>query len=60
MVGGAPPDGFRTELEGVINSWSKEAGSNTPDFILATYLVACLKAFDEATQARTDWYAMKE
>lgn len=47
---------FRPALESLINRHSQENGSNTPDFILATYLVACLKAFDEATVAREKWY----
>ena len=47
---------LRDEIEGAINSCSAENGSNTPDFILARYLVACLKAFDDATQSRDDWY----
>ncbi|HSW65257.1 MAG TPA: hypothetical protein VLH56_18395 [Dissulfurispiraceae bacterium] len=31
--------GFRAELETLINRYSKENGSNTPDFILADYMV---------------------
>lgn len=47
---------FRGELESVINRNSKENGSNTPDFILAQFLIGCLEAFDEAVNARTNWY----
>lgn len=43
---------FRDELETLINKWSKENGSDTPDFILADYLQSCLNAFDEAVRAR--------
>jgi hypothetical protein len=33
---------FRDELEELINRHSMENGSNTPDFVLAEYLVKCL------------------
>ena len=49
-------DAFRKELEALINSHSMENGSDTPDFILARYLVHCLDAFDFATKHRTQWY----
>lgn len=51
---------FRKELETLINAYSMENGSDTPDFILADYLIDCLKAFDEATRRRTMWYAPKD
>ena len=47
---------FRTELETLINCRSRENGSDTPDFILADYLVACLAAWDAGLQARERWY----
>jgi len=47
---------FRKELEGIINKFSKENGSDTPDFILANYMANSLAAFDTAVQARTKWY----
>jgi len=47
---------FREELGILINKHSKESSSNTPDFILATYLESCLKAFDRATHRREVWY----
>ena len=47
---------FRTELERLINATSMESGSNTPDFILADYLLMCLTAYDLAVNAREQWY----
>jgi len=35
---------FRLEIEQAINRNSKENGSDTPDFILAQYLIDCLAA----------------
>jgi GrpB-like predicted nucleotidyltransferase (UPF0157 family) len=43
-----PSESFRKEIEEAINRNNKEAGSNTPDFILASYLKECLSAFDRA------------
>ncbi len=50
---------FKKEIESVINRYSKENGSNTPDFILAEYLLNCLKNFDTATNLRENWYGHK-
>jgi len=47
---------FMQELENLINRYSKENGSNTPDFILAEYLNNCLEAFDKAVVNRQEWY----
>lgn len=51
-----PPRNFRKELESLLNRYSKENGSDTPDFILAEYLEGCLDAFDVAVCRRTEWY----
>lgn len=48
--------GLRHEIKHAINRVSGENGSNTPDFILAEYLVSCLAAFDRAIHARERWY----
>jgi len=47
---------FRKELEGLLNRYSIEAGSNTPDFILADYLCGCLAYFNIAVTRREEWY----
>lgn len=47
---------FKQMLTKLINSYSKENGSNTPDFILADYIEGCLTAFDAAVSNRTAWY----
>jgi|1185.fasta_scaffold1045844_1 hypothetical protein len=48
---------FRKEIQQAINKYSKESGSNTPDFILARYLTDCLEAYDRAVTARQRWYS---
>jgi hypothetical protein len=47
---------FETELQHLINRYSMENASNTPDFILAQYLAGCLAAFGQAVQQRETWY----
>lgn len=49
-------DDFRRDLAAVLNRHSVENGSNTPDFILATYLTSCLDAFTAASRSRERWY----
>jgi hypothetical protein len=47
---------LRQELEHAINRHSAENGSNTPDWILADYLLECLKTFDRCVNAREKWH----
>jgi hypothetical protein len=47
---------FEEELRSLINKYSKENESNTPDFILAEYLLSCLEAFNTACNERNKWY----
>ena len=46
------------ELSATINRACAENGSNTPDFLLATFLSDCLAAFDKAVSARDRWYGV--
>jgi len=41
-----------------INKVSAENGSNTPDFILANYLMMCLENFDHIVKMHDDWYSV--
>lgn len=47
---------FEEELCSLLNRYSKENGSNTPDFILAEFLNKCLGIFGLATLERDRWY----
>lgn len=47
---------FMKELTSVINKFSKENGSNTPDYALAHYLRDCLLAFDKGVRLRENYY----
>ncbi len=47
------------DIECLINKHSREQDSNTPDFILAEYLMACLGAFEVASNRREGWYSVE-
>lgn len=47
---------LRDEIRDLLNSRSKENGSDTPDWILAEFLLDSLEAFDRATNMRSRWY----
>jgi len=45
-------DAIRT----LLNQYSRENESNTPDFILAEYMIKSLENFEKASKARETWY----
>ena len=47
---------FEKELAGLINKYSQENGSDTPDFLLAEYLTGTLKVYNTTVKAREKWY----
>ena len=47
---------FAKELEHLINRHSVENDSDTPDFILASYMMSCLSAWNTHIQQRDGWY----
>lgn len=47
---------FRYELQRLLNRYSRQNNSNTPDFILAGYLSECLEVFNKAVNARETFY----
>lgn len=49
-------DSLENDIKALINKNSREQDSNTPDFILAEYLIACLSAFEVASNRREVWY----
>lgn len=50
---------FETQLRRLLNTWSREASSNTPDFVLCQFMARSLEAFDGAVNARDRWYGFK-
>lgn len=50
---------LRSELTSLLNRFSRENVSNTPDCIIRDYMWDCLKAFERATIQRDAWYGIK-
>ena len=46
---------FEKELQALLNKYSMENPSDTPDFILAAYLSNCLRAFNLAHEETAKW-----
>ncbi len=49
-------DDLEHAIAKALNRFSAENASNTPDFILAQYLLGCLAAWNQATQQRETWW----
>ncbi len=47
---------FQEELGALINKHSLENESNTPDYVLATYLIKSLEAFNACIMLRDGWH----
>ena len=47
------------KLEELINSESRENDSNTPDFLLAEFMMKCLDAFELTSNRREVWYGVE-
>ena len=48
---------FQKDLEHLINKHSQEQPSNTPDFILAEYMMSCLQSFNQTLYQRQTWFS---
>ena len=51
---------LQKEISDALNRSSAENDSNTPDFILANYLMGCLEVFNKTLQARNKWYGRED
>jgi hypothetical protein len=50
------PTEFERDIAAVINKHSRENESNTPDFILARFVVRSLESFEAASLRREKWF----
>ncbi len=50
---------FEQRLESLVNEESRENDSNTPDFLLAEFMINCLDAFELANNKREVWYGIE-
>ncbi len=46
-------------IQVLLNKTCQENANDTPDFVLAEYLINCLKAYNEAVKARDKWWDVK-
>lgn len=51
---------FESELTRLLNRYSLESGSNTPDYVLAQYIRNSLNAFNSAVNMREEWYGRNQ
>jgi hypothetical protein len=49
---------FIKDLSSLLNEYCVENSSDTPDFLLAEYMLASLNAYERITQGRDAWYGM--
>lgn len=47
---------LETELAALVNRYSVENLSDTPDYILARYLMGCLATYNTTVNLRDEWY----
>lgn len=52
------PTTFEHELTSLLNRFSKENESDTPDFILSNFVQNALKAYEDAVKARDKWFGV--
>jgi hypothetical protein len=50
----ARENGLRKAIQKALNKFNAEAASNTPDHILADYLMSCLSAWNVACRKREE------
>lgn len=50
---------FTDELEGLINKYCVENESNTPDYLLARYLMDALRAYERVVKDRDNWFGFE-
>lgn len=51
---------FKKDLTSLLNTYCKENESNSPDFILAEYLLSCLNAFNIASNKKDEWHRLQD
>ena len=47
---------LKKDLTELVNRHSMENGSNTPDYLLADFLLGCFDAYNATLQERARWY----
>ena len=50
---------LQSDIKNILNKHYAENESDTPDFILAEYLIQCLGSFNKSTVKRDKWYRVR-
>jgi len=50
---------FGAELTALLNKHSRENKSNTPDFLLARFMLDCLRSWERSTRGRDEWFGVE-
>jgi hypothetical protein len=50
---------FRRDLVAVLNRHCKENDSDTPDWILADYIIGCMNAWNNSSRMRDKWWSFR-
>lgn len=53
------PFTFEEALTNLINSYSQEQYSNTPDYLLARYMYNCMENYNDIVNERDKWHNIK-
>jgi len=51
---------FERALKNLLNHHGVENASNTPDYLLASFLAACLSAYNQTVIARDKWCSSED
>ena len=51
-----PHQSLQKAIEGVLNRYSREAPSNTPDYVLAGFLMGCIETWERHVVMRDKWH----
>ena len=54
------PGTLYSDLRDLLNAHSAEGKSDTPDYLLAKYLLKCLDAYNETVSERDAWLGLKK
>lgn len=53
-------ESLKKEIAGLLNKYSQENRSNTPDYMLADFMLGCLNVYENTIRSRTEWFERKD
>lgn len=49
-------ENLKKDIAAILNKYSQENRSNTPDYMLADYMLGCLNVYENTISAREKWF----